>query len=56
MIGRVSLMQNDVARAIKALEHSVELGARPEAVSQLAMAYRRAGNVEQAELPSGQKR
>src|SRR5207248_156302 len=47
-IGRLFLLQNDAQRAIKALERSLALGATPEAVSQLAVAYRRAGDVGQA--------
>jgi tetratricopeptide (TPR) repeat protein len=47
-VGRVLLQQNDIPRAVKALERSIELGPMPEAVSQLAVAYRRAGNVGQA--------
>ena len=48
-LGRVYLLQNDVPRAIRALERSVALGATPEAVSQLSVAYRRAGNGQQAD-------
>ncbi len=48
-LGRLYLQQNDLPRAIKALERSVQLGALPEAVSQLAIAYRRAGNAERAD-------
>jgi tetratricopeptide (TPR) repeat protein len=47
-IGRIALQQGDVPRAVKALERSVQLGAMPESVSQLAAAYRRAGDAERA--------
>jgi cytochrome c-type biogenesis protein CcmH/NrfG len=48
LIGRVALQQNDVARAIRALELSLSRGPMPEAVSQLAAAHRRTGNRERA--------
>jgi cytochrome c-type biogenesis protein CcmH/NrfG len=48
LLGRVFLQQNDVGRAIKALERSLVLGPMPEAVSQLSVAYRRAGSEERA--------
>jgi tetratricopeptide (TPR) repeat protein len=48
-IGRVFLQQNDPGRAVKALERSVALGATPEAVSQLAVAYRRAGDAKRGD-------
>jgi tetratricopeptide (TPR) repeat protein len=48
LIGRISLSQNDVDRAIKALERSLSLHPLPETVTQLAVAYRRAGNLERA--------
>lgn len=47
-VGRVFLQENQVDRAVKALERSIALGPMPEAVSQLAVAYRRAGSVAQA--------
>jgi tetratricopeptide (TPR) repeat protein len=49
LIGRVALFQNDAARAIRALELSLSLGPLPETVTQLAVAYRRAGNRAQAD-------
>ena len=49
LIGRISLLQNDIERAIKALEHSLRLQPLPETVTQLAIAYRRAGKAEQAD-------
>lgn len=52
LVGRVALLQNDAARAIKALELSLRLGPLPEVVTQLAVAYRRAGNRERAEYYS----
>jgi tetratricopeptide (TPR) repeat protein len=52
-LGRVCLQQNDPDRAIKALERSIALGAMPEAVSQVAVAYRRAGNAERANYYAG---
>jgi tetratricopeptide (TPR) repeat protein len=52
-VGRVLLQQNDSPRAVKALERSIELGAMPEAVSQLAVAYRRSGNMQQASRYAG---
>src|SRR5947209_10500134 len=48
-IGRVFLQQNELGHAVKALERSVALGATPEAVSQLAVAYRRAGDTKRAD-------
>jgi tetratricopeptide (TPR) repeat protein len=48
-IGRVYLAQGDIPRAIAALERSARLGATPETVSQLAVAYRRAGDVARAD-------
>jgi tetratricopeptide (TPR) repeat protein len=48
LIGRVSLSQNKVDQAIQELERSLSLRALPETVTQLAVAYRRAGNVERA--------
>lgn len=53
LIGRVFLQQNDAGRAVKAFQHSVALGAMPEAVSQLAVAYRRAGDVARANQYAG---
>jgi tetratricopeptide (TPR) repeat protein len=47
-IGRIALRQGDVARAVKALERSLQLGPMPEAVAQLAVAYRRAGDAARA--------
>jgi predicted Zn-dependent protease len=47
-LGRVSLQKNDLPRAIQALEHSIQLGATPETVAQLAIALRRAGKVADA--------
>jgi tetratricopeptide (TPR) repeat protein len=47
-LGQALLRQNDLERAVKALERSVALGAMPEAVTQLSAAYRRAGNGERA--------
>jgi tetratricopeptide (TPR) repeat protein len=49
LVGRVALQQNDVPRAIRALELSLARGPMPESVSQLAVAYRRAGDPERAE-------
>lgn len=49
LIGRVALLQNDAVRAARALELSLRLGPLPEAVAQLAAAYRRAGNRERAD-------
>ena len=49
LLGRVALLQNDVPRAVKALELSLRLGPLPETVTQLAVAHRRAGNRERAD-------
>jgi Flp pilus assembly protein TadD len=49
LLGRVSFLKNDLERATKALELSVRLKPMPEAVSQLAMVYLRAGNKERAD-------
>jgi tetratricopeptide (TPR) repeat protein len=49
VIGRVALQQNDVPRAIRALEFSLAREPTPEAVSQLAVAHRRAGNAQRAD-------
>lgn len=49
LLGRVSLLKNDVDRAIRALELSIRLRPMAEAVTQLAVAYRRAGNKERAD-------
>lgn len=49
LIGRVALLQNDAARAVRALELSLQLGPLPETVTQLAAAHRRAGNRERAD-------
>ena len=48
-VGRLSLAQNDPARAVQAFEHSLRLGAMPEAVAQLAAAYGRLGKPADAE-------
>jgi tetratricopeptide (TPR) repeat protein len=53
LIGRVSLAQNAVDPAIKAFERSLALHPLPETVTQLAVAYRRAGNVERANHYAG---
>jgi tetratricopeptide (TPR) repeat protein len=47
-VGRIFLQQNAIDRAVKALERSLALGPMPETVSQLAVAYRRAGNAARA--------
>jgi cytochrome c-type biogenesis protein CcmH/NrfG len=49
LIGRVALLQDDLPRAIRALELSRARGATPETLSQLAVAYRRAGDTEKAD-------
>jgi Tfp pilus assembly protein PilF len=48
-VGRVFLQQNEIDRAVQALERSIALGPMPEAVSYLAVAHRRAGKVAQAQ-------
>jgi tetratricopeptide (TPR) repeat protein len=52
-VGRVFLAQGDLERAIRGFERSIELEATPEAVSQLAVAYRRAGNTAKAKQFAG---
>jgi tetratricopeptide (TPR) repeat protein len=52
-VGRVYLANNQLDRAIQALEHSIELGPTPEAMTHLAVAYRRAGKPDRADHYAG---
>lgn len=51
-LGKVHLQRDEPVRAVESLRKSIALRPLPEAVSELALAYRRTGNRQQAEFYS----